>query len=99
MLSSILAPMQTIVSITSSAIDLVERVDGDGFILTEAIDAMTNIATELISTLSEWVDTIDIGDLDPAENTLLPFAEMLSKLLSPMSTVITIASGMIDLVE
>lgn len=100
-LGKILAPMSTVISVTSGAIDLVEKLKDGQVSLTDAIAQMDVTARWLVKLARSWYLTLDIGakDAKTGEYVLVQYAEALGAILSPMSTIISVASGAINLAK
>ncbi len=100
LLSDVLSPMQTAISITSSAADLSKKLEDGTVNMTTVTTVLHDVVKELIAEIKEWqVDTVNFDIGTGADNPLVAFAETLSKILAPISTAISVASSAYDLAQ
>jgi hypothetical protein len=100
-LSSILAPMQTVISIVGATVALANNLGNRFVVLTNVLDVLDDATVALVNLMFEWMngDRIDFGYVNRMTGKLfiIEFAERLSSVLAPMQTTINITSSAVQL--
>ncbi len=100
LLNKILSPIQSAISIASSALDLYGKLGSEAVNFATVISVVDTAVKELWRWLAQlWGQTIIIPDWEDIMKEQAGFAELLGKILSPMQTAVSIVSSVVDLNE